>query len=293
MRIETIDHVQLSVPVGSEEVVRAFYCGVLGLPELPKPEPLRARGGLWVAAGDRALHFGPEDVADRAASRRHVALVVADLAATRRRLEAAGLAIVDGIQSPGFVRLECRDPFGNRLEFLERRPAGEASACPALPGARPLSIGRAALDALAQAPVRFDALVGETDTGCVFVKTVTMADPGVATQRTTPAWPHHLPGELVISLTGEAGILTLRHKGLIAEGWRGHGVRIDSARFSSPVLLGETFFTLADVVRTRRIRESVHARFRFRMWKRDAEGRDIETYTSQQDAIAFPGGDGG
>ncbi len=163
-------------------------------------------------------------------------------------------------------------------------------ASPRLPGLRALRVPASALDALAQSPVRFDALVGETDDACLFVKTVTMDDAGVRDQRITPAWPHHLPGELVISLTGEAGVLTLRYKRLVEPGWRGHGVRITDARFSAPVLVGETAFMLASLVRLRRIRQSIHTRFRFRMWKMDAEGREIETYRSEQDAIFLPPG---
>jgi catechol 2,3-dioxygenase-like lactoylglutathione lyase family enzyme len=116
--------VQVSVPVGSEDDVRRFYCGVLGLREVPKPDALRGRGGLWLAAGDDMVHFGTEDVGERAASKRHVAFVVADLDAARRRLEAAGVATVEGIRIPGYVRFECRDPFGNRLELMQRLGAG-------------------------------------------------------------------------------------------------------------------------------------------------------------------------
>ena len=154
---------------------------------------------------------------------------------------------------------------------------------------RPVHVPRAELDRLGHAPVRFDALVGEDDEALVFVKTVTRDDPGVAEQRVTPAWPHHLPGELIIALTGQAGVIAMRRKGLIGEGWRGHVVRITEARFSAPVLLGETFFTRVDILRVRRIGWSVHARFRFRMWKADAGGAEIETYRSEQDAIFFPG----
>src|SRR5215470_3981935 len=100
-------------------------------------------------------------------------------------------------------------------------------------------IPREELDRLTHAPARFDALVHEDDRGCVFEKTVTMDDPGVAEQRVTPAWPHHLPGELVIALTGQAGFIVAHRRGLIGEGWRGHGVRIVDARFSAAVLLGE------------------------------------------------------
>jgi hypothetical protein len=151
-------------------------------------------------------------------------------------------------------------------------------------------IPREQLDRYAHAPVRFDALIDEGDGRFVFEKTVRMDDPGVTEQRVTSAWPHHLPGELTIALTGQAGIIAMRRAGHIGEGWRGHGVRISDARFSAPVLVGETFFTEVEIVRVRRLRGSIHARFRFRMWKRDGEDREVETYRSEQDAMFFPPG---
>ena len=110
----------------------------------------------------------------------------------------------------------------------------------------------------------------------------------MAEQRVTPAWPHHLPGELAIALTGQAGVIAVRRSGLVAEGWRGHGVRIVDARFSAPVLLGETFFTRVEIGRVRRLGRSVHVQFRFRMWKHDAAGREVDTYRSEQHAVFFP-----
>src|SRR5512139_4223032 len=121
-----------------------------------------------------------------------------------------------------------------------------------------LHVPRHELDPLGQSPVLFDALIEEDEQGCVFEKTLTLDDPGVRDQRTTPKWPHHLPGELVIGLTGQAACVFLRRRGLIDAGWRGHGVRITEARFSAPVLLGERFFTRLTLLRTRRLRESLH-----------------------------------
>jgi catechol 2,3-dioxygenase-like lactoylglutathione lyase family enzyme len=121
MSVTRLHHVQVSVPRGSEDAVRAFYCGILGLAELEKPAALKPRGGLWLAIDGRpALHFGTEDVADRSASKRHVALEVDDLDEVRSRLERAGIPTEDGIPIPGWRRFECRDPFGNRLELLTR-----------------------------------------------------------------------------------------------------------------------------------------------------------------------------
>src|SRR5512143_4042273 len=94
---------------------------------------------------------------------------------------------------------------------------------------RAVFVSRTELDACGQSPVLFDALIGEDDTACVFRKTVMRDDPGVATQRVTARWPHHLPGELVIALTGQAGVIAVHRKGIIGAGWRGHGVRIRDA----------------------------------------------------------------
>ena len=43
MKITSIDHVQLAMPSGEEDSARAFYVGVLGLPEIPKPAYLAKR----------------------------------------------------------------------------------------------------------------------------------------------------------------------------------------------------------------------------------------------------------
>ena len=153
-----------------------------------------------------------------------------------------------------------------------------------------MRVPRAELDGLAPIPVLFDALVEESADGCVFEKTLSRDDPGVALQRTTPRWPHHLPGELVIGLTGQAACVALHRLGLIDARWRGHGVRIREARFSAPVLVGETFWTRLSIVRVRRLRDSLHVRLRYRMWKQDPDGAEVETYRSEQDAIFFPGG---
>ena len=57
----SIDHVQITIPVGQEQIAHAFYCGVLGLTEIEKPVSLAGRGGLWLAIGDQQLHIGVEE----------------------------------------------------------------------------------------------------------------------------------------------------------------------------------------------------------------------------------------
>ena len=114
----TLHHVQLAMPPGGEERARAFYGGVLGLEELPKPPHLAVRGGCWFRLGDRELHLGVEPDF-RPARKAHPAFLVAGLAALRRRLEAAGVAVWEDEPLPGYVRCYAADPFGNRLELLE------------------------------------------------------------------------------------------------------------------------------------------------------------------------------
>lgn len=115
-----IGHVQLAMPAGEEARARAFYGDLLGLPELPKPAALAARGGCWFAVGDgQQLHLGVE-TPFQPARKAHPSLVVADVSALRRRLSAAGVAVSDDALRPGTARCYCADPFGNRLEFGDR-----------------------------------------------------------------------------------------------------------------------------------------------------------------------------
>lgn len=112
------DHMQLAMPRGEEATARAFYGATLGLPELPKPEALAGRGGVWFRCGDHELHLGVEDDF-RPQRKGHPAFRVRDLAALRARLAAAGAAIHEDVPLPGRLRFETRDPFGNRLEFQQ------------------------------------------------------------------------------------------------------------------------------------------------------------------------------
>jgi len=117
--ILTLHHAQITIPKNAEDSARAFYCGVLGFKEVPKPESLIGRGGFWLEAGDRQLHIGVEDDVERYRTKAHVAFSVDDLSALRNMLTENGIAIIDCIPIPGYLRFEFRDPFGNRVEFLQ------------------------------------------------------------------------------------------------------------------------------------------------------------------------------
>ncbi len=113
-----IDHVQVAAPRGCEAEARAFYGGLLGLEELPKPEPLRARGGCWFRAGESELHVGVEEPF-APARKAHPGLVVDDLAALAARLRAEGIELTPDETIPGVERAHVADPFGNRLELRQ------------------------------------------------------------------------------------------------------------------------------------------------------------------------------
>lgn len=117
-RLLGIEHVQLAMPPGGEAAARHFYSGLLGLPEVPKPPLLAARGGCWFESDCVKLHLGVE--ADfRPAKKAHPALLVNDLDGLAAELAAAGATVVPDTDLPGVKRAYVADPFGNRIELIQ------------------------------------------------------------------------------------------------------------------------------------------------------------------------------
>lgn len=77
MAVYGIAHVQIPIPIGGEDAARSFYGAVLGMPEIPKPDSLSDRGGVWFECGQQQLHCGVESAAPN--TRRHPALLTGDL----------------------------------------------------------------------------------------------------------------------------------------------------------------------------------------------------------------------
>ena len=119
MAIIDLHHVQITIPRGMEAQGRHFYCEVLGLPEIDKPEVLQGRGGFWLQVGDRQVHVGTEDGIDRHATKAHLAYQVTDIREIQQRLLEHGFTILDAVPLPGYARFETRDPFGNRIECIQ------------------------------------------------------------------------------------------------------------------------------------------------------------------------------
>lgn len=114
-----VHHAQITIPKGAETAAREFYCSFLGLKEVPKPESLKGRGGFWLQVGPLQVHLGTEDGFDRNQTKAHLAYLVDDLENWRKKLAARNIEALEGPEIPGYVRFEFRDPFGNRVEFIQ------------------------------------------------------------------------------------------------------------------------------------------------------------------------------
>ena len=120
MKILSIDHVQIAMPAGEEDKARAFYVELLGFTEIPKPPELVRRGGAWFQSGNVQLHLGVESDF-RPARKAHPAFIVDNLDSLISNIRNAGYE-TDSSQPPldGYKRAHIFDPFGNRIELMEK-----------------------------------------------------------------------------------------------------------------------------------------------------------------------------
>lgn len=118
MVVTGLEHVQLAMPAGAEDEATEFYEGLLGIPRVPKPAHLAARGGCWFESDRVKVHLGV-DADFRPATKAHPAFLVDDLRALADRIAAAGFDVVDDEPLAGFDRIYVHDPFGNRIELMQ------------------------------------------------------------------------------------------------------------------------------------------------------------------------------
>ena len=119
--ITQVHHIQIFVPREVEQEAKHFYGEILGLEEIPKPEPWRKNGGAWYRHGPNQLHLSllrhPED---NLGSQRHICYMVADLAHAERVMREAGVEIVpDDRPFDQWIRFYARDPGGNFIEIAQ------------------------------------------------------------------------------------------------------------------------------------------------------------------------------
>lgn len=117
--ITGLDHVQLAMPAGEEDIARAFYSNVLGMEEIAKPPHLAVNGGCWFKSGSANIHLGV-DAAFVPALQAHPAVLVSDLDTMREHMARHGVEFADGKPLDGYKRGDIHDPFGNKIELMEK-----------------------------------------------------------------------------------------------------------------------------------------------------------------------------
>lgn len=123
MFVEAVNHVSLCVE--DLDASLAFYCGLLGLEPLERPD--FGIPGAWLDAGNSQIHLivAPEGMdAGRPPSKpsplaNHLAFTVSDYKQTLSRLGDAGLEVIE--TSPEIGQLWVTDPSGHMIEFSSRR----------------------------------------------------------------------------------------------------------------------------------------------------------------------------
>lgn len=114
-------HVSLSID--DLDAAREFYGGLLGLPEIERPE--MAIRGTWYQAGAVQLHLieppagmrGGASGGDGSPIANHIAFEIEDYARVKSTLEEAGLEVK--ALGKGVGQMFVRDPHGNTVEFIE------------------------------------------------------------------------------------------------------------------------------------------------------------------------------
>ncbi|KJY81006.1 VOC family protein [Vibrio nigripulchritudo] len=119
--LKAVNHVQITIPSGAQSEAKAFYCDVLGLIELAKPDSLKGNGSFWLLLGEVSIHFAVEDADYRSQTSSHIAYEVTDILFWRDKLTSLGIKVFEDTPIPGVERFNFRDPFGNRVEMMEIR----------------------------------------------------------------------------------------------------------------------------------------------------------------------------
>ena len=122
IKFTRLNHIQICIPKNTEQRAKEFYCGILGLDEIDKPDALKANGGFWLLMNDIQIHIGTEYQQENAdcQSKRHPAFEVEDLDKVKKYLLGQGVKIKEDQKIPGFKRFSLFDYWHNRMELMQR-----------------------------------------------------------------------------------------------------------------------------------------------------------------------------
>ncbi len=114
-----LSHINITMPKGGEDTARAFYAGLLGLKEVPKPESIRGRGGVWFDAGGLDIHVSVEENRTGPDALRHFRIGMRRCRWPARETSGGGRDHRGWAPHALAAIFFVRDPFGNRLEIHE------------------------------------------------------------------------------------------------------------------------------------------------------------------------------
>ena len=114
-RLTAVDHVNLSMPRGGEEIADGFYRDLFGLTIRDKAPDA---DGRWSVGEGFEVHLGAVETF-LPQERSHPAFRVDDLDSLAARLTAEGLPFHPEYLEGRVVRTFTADPFGNRIELIE------------------------------------------------------------------------------------------------------------------------------------------------------------------------------
>ena len=118
MGVLKLDHFQVSIPMGEVDKALAFYVGVLGFARVSKAPGLDPHGA-WLVGGDVNLHLGEESEFE-SARHAHPALLVDNIETLLDSAQRAGHHVRVDEGPAGYRRASVFDPFGNRIELMQR-----------------------------------------------------------------------------------------------------------------------------------------------------------------------------
>ncbi len=118
--VRRVQHVSVGFDAGREDEARAFYTGILGLPEKARPLGLKDTPVIWFDAGDDEHEVHLLATRDYAApTGNHLCLEVDDLAAMRAHLAQRGVPTREAAAIDNRPRFVVTDPFGNGIELTQ------------------------------------------------------------------------------------------------------------------------------------------------------------------------------
>ena len=119
--ILAIDHFQVSIPAGGVPRALDFYVDILGFTRIAKPAYMD-QSGAWLIGGSVNLHLGERKEGETFTTSpdAHPAIRVDNFQALMRLAEQKGLKIRVDKGPSGFYRGSIWDPFGNRIELMQK-----------------------------------------------------------------------------------------------------------------------------------------------------------------------------